>query len=52
LPFSFTWFSPLLDEKVIMIADEGIMEIVKNEKQPDSTKAQLRAERSTGIYSN
>jgi Dolichyl-phosphate-mannose-protein mannosyltransferase len=39
-------------EKVIMIADRGILEIVKNEKQPDNAKAQLRAERLTEIYFN
>jgi hypothetical protein len=39
-------------EKVIMIADRGIMEIVKNEKQPDNAKAQLRAERLSEIYFN
>jgi len=39
-------------EKVIMIADKGIMEIVKNEKQPDNAKAQLRAERLSEIYFN
>lgn len=39
-------------EKVIMIADQGIMEIVKHEKQPDNAKAQLRAERLSEIYFN
>jgi hypothetical protein len=39
-------------EKVIMIADEGIMEIVKNEKQPDSAKAQLRTEPYRKAISN
>jgi hypothetical protein len=39
-------------EKVIMIADQGIMEIVRNEKQPDNPKAQLRAERLSEIYFN
>jgi len=39
-------------EKVIMIADRGIMEIVRNEKQPDNAKAQLRAERLSEIYFN
>jgi hypothetical protein len=37
-------------EKVMMIADQGIMEIVRNEKQPDNAKAQLRAERLSEIY--
>ena len=35
-----------------MIADQGITEIVKNEKQPDNAKAQLRAERLSEIYFN
>jgi hypothetical protein len=39
-------------EKVIVIADRGIMEIVKNEKQPDNAKAQLKAERLSEIYFN
>jgi hypothetical protein len=39
-------------EKVIMIADQGILEIVRNEKQPDNPKAQLRAERLSEIYFN
>jgi asparagine N-glycosylation enzyme membrane subunit Stt3 len=39
-------------ERVIMIADQGITEIVKNEKQPDNAKAQLRAERLSEIYFN
>jgi hypothetical protein len=39
-------------ERVIMIADQGITAIVKNEKQPDNAKAQLRAERLSDIYFN
>jgi Dolichyl-phosphate-mannose-protein mannosyltransferase len=39
-------------EKVIMIADQGIMEIIRNEKQPDNAKEQLRAERLSEIYFN
>jgi hypothetical protein len=37
-------------EKVVMIADEGIIEIVKNEKEPDNPKEQRRAERLSEIY--
>jgi hypothetical protein len=39
-------------EKVILIADEGIMEIVKNTKEPDNAKAEQRAERLSAIYFN
>jgi hypothetical protein len=39
-------------EKVIMIADRDILEIVRNEKEPDNAKAQLRADRLSEIYYN
>jgi hypothetical protein len=37
-------------EKVIMIADKGMLEIVTGERSPDNAKAAQRAERLSEIY--
>jgi hypothetical protein len=37
-------------EKVILIADRNIVDIVSNETAPDSPKAEQRAERLRQIY--
>jgi hypothetical protein len=39
-------------EKVLMIADNRILDTVNNEKEPNNAKAQLRAERLSEIYNN
>jgi hypothetical protein len=37
-------------EKVLMVADAGILEVVNNERKPDNERAKLRAERLSEIY--
>lgn len=39
-------------EKVLMVADPGILEIISNEREPDNERAKLRAERLSEIYNN
>jgi hypothetical protein len=39
-------------EKVLMVADPGILEIVNNERIPDNERAKLRAERLSEIYNS
>ena len=39
-------------EKVLMVADAGILEVVNNERKPDNERAKLRAERLSEIYDN
>jgi hypothetical protein len=39
-------------EKVLMIADDRILDTINNEIKPDNAKAQLRAERLSEIYHN
>jgi Dolichyl-phosphate-mannose-protein mannosyltransferase len=39
-------------EKVLMVADPGILEIVNNERMPDNERAKLRAERLSEIYNS
>jgi len=39
-------------EKVLMVADTGILEIINNEREPDNERAKLRAERLSEIYNN
>jgi hypothetical protein len=37
-------------EKVLMVADSGILEVVNSERKPDNERAKLRAERLSEIY--
>lgn len=39
-------------EKVLIVADTGILEVINNEREPDNERAKLRAERLSKIYNN
>jgi hypothetical protein len=39
-------------EKVLMVADPGILEVVNKERMPDNERAKLRAERLSEIYNS
>jgi hypothetical protein len=39
-------------EKVLMVADSGILEIINHEREPDNERAKIRAERLSEIYNS